>query len=233
MKSEKENVLHSPGRSGSRGHCAADPERGGGSWGEMPLQGSPKCRRGSRRGSQTKAGPAPGWREEERTGEGPGPAPEATASPSVPPVETTGASTPVQCSHQNSSRKRRSGGRSGVPGGEPSDPEQSVAFAPKELFPGRGTPPQGGSARGFGNTPEKVFSRKRRSSLPPKVDILATETEIPEPAALSPLLVHVERKGPGGALGPPQPRGAAAGPPGLGSADVSSSDESTRKFASL
>ncbi|XP_045709960.1 proliferation marker protein Ki-67 [Phyllostomus hastatus] len=229
VKSEKENVLQSHRKSGSRGHCAADSESAGGSWGETPRQGSPGCRRRSRRSSQTKAVPAPGQREEEGTGEGPGPTLEATTSPSVPPKETTGASTPVQCSRRNSSPKRQSGGRSGVRGSEPESPERGAAFTPKELFPGHGTPTAGEGADSFGNTPEKAFSRKRRSSLPPKVDVVAAEAEIPKPAALTPLLVRVERKGPGASLGPPQPRRATAGPPGLGSTGVGDWDESIHK----
>ncbi|XP_035883427.1 proliferation marker protein Ki-67 [Phyllostomus discolor] len=228
VKSEKENVLQSGRKSGSRGHCAADFESAGGSWGEMLRQGSPGCRRRSRRSSQTKAVPAPGQREEEKASEGPGPTLEATESPSVPPRETMEASTPVQ-SRRNSSPKRRSGGQSSVQGSEPANPEWSAAFTPKELFPGHGTPASGEGADGLRNTPEKASSRKRRSSLPAKVDIVAAEAETPKPAALTPLLVPVERKGPGGSLGPPQPRRATAGPPGLGSTGVGDWDESIYK----
>ena len=236
VKPEKENVLQSHRKSGSRGHCAADSESAAGSWGETPLQGSPKSRRRSLRSSQTEAVPAPGQQEEERTGKGPGPTLEATESPIVPPMETTKGNTPVQGSHQNS-RKRRSGGRSSIRGSEPVKLERSAGFGadstagtPEKLFPEHGTPPEGEGADSFGNTPEKVFSRKRQSSLPPKVDILATETEIPKPAVLTPLLVHAERKVPGGSLGPPQPLGTAAGSPGLSSIDVSNLDESICKF---
>ncbi|XP_053524498.1 proliferation marker protein Ki-67 [Artibeus jamaicensis] len=229
-KSEKENVLQHRRKSGSRGHCAADSESVGGSWGGTALQGSPKSWRRSWRGSQTKAVPAPEQREEERAGEGPGPTAEATASPSVSPTETIRGNTPVPCSHRNSSRKRRSGGGSCVHAGEPVNPEQTAACTPKKLFSEHGTPTRGESADDFGDTPEKVFSRKRRNSLPPKVDIRATETEIPKPAVLTPLRVHVERKVPGGSLGPPWPLGAAAGCPGLSSTDVSDWEESPHEM---
>ncbi|KAM5322325.1 proliferation marker protein Ki-67 [Glossophaga mutica] len=223
VKSEKENVLQNRRKSGSRGHCAANSESAGGSWGETPPQGSPKRRRRSRRSSQTKAVPAPGQREEERTGEGPGLALEAPGSPGTPPMETTKGGTPGRRSHQNSSRKRRSGGQSGDRGREPVNLEQSAALTPKPLFPGQGTPTEGDSADGFGSAPETVFSRKRRSSFPPKVDILAAEAELPKPAVLTPLLAHVERKVPGGSLG------AAAGSPGLHAIDVRDLDESIHK----
>ncbi|XP_036907102.1 proliferation marker protein Ki-67 isoform X2 [Sturnira hondurensis] len=230
VKSEKENVLQNRRKSGSRSHCAGDSESVGGTWGETPLQGSPKSRRKSWLGSQTKAVPALGQREEERTGEGPGPTLEASASPSVPPMDTMRGSTPGRGSQRNSLRKRRSGGGSGVHGAEPVNPEQTALCTPKEPFPEHGTPTGGESAHSFGDTPEKIFSRKRRSSLPPKVDIPATETEITKPAVLTPLLVHVERKVPGSSLGPPQLMGAAAASPGLSPTDVSNWDESIHEM---
>ncbi|XP_054437674.1 LOW QUALITY PROTEIN: proliferation marker protein Ki-67 [Pteronotus mesoamericanus] len=213
VKSEKENVLQNRRKSGSWDHCAAESESAGGSQGQAQLQVTPKSRRRSRRSSQTKAVP--------------GPTLEATVSSSTPPTETAIAKTPVPWSHQNSSRKRQSGGQSVIGGSNPVNPDQSegfqaehTTFTPQPLFPGNRTPSQGDSANGFRNTPEKGFSRKRRRSLLPDVDGLAKETETPKQAALTALLVPVEQKG-------------SAGSPGLSSVDVSNLDESIHKMEGL
>ncbi|XP_016059624.1 PREDICTED: antigen KI-67 isoform X5 [Miniopterus natalensis] len=242
VKSEKENVPQNRRRSGSQGHCASGSERG--PQGATPPWASPRSRRRSHRSSQTKATPAPGQRgssptEEGGAGERPGQTLGATASLMVPPTETK-ATTPAQCTQQNSSRKRRSGDLSVARGGESASLEPSegcgvnkAAETPQRVSARQQPPPRGGVTDGPGNTPEKAFSRKRRSSLPPNVNILATETEIQKQTMLSPLMVHVERKVPGSSLGTPEQLGTTAGSPGLSPVDVSNVGDSLNKTEGL
>nr|KAF6425344.1 marker of proliferation Ki-67 [Molossus molossus] len=241
VKSEKENVLQNRRKSGSRGHCPSESQSADDSQGETQLGVSPKSRRRSGRSTQTKATPALGQQassqtEEERTGEGPGQTLEVTERPSVPPTEPTKAKTPVQCSHQNSSWKRQSGGLSVPRRAEPVILEQSKGFrtdnavlTPKRFSTRRQTDAKAEDAADFGNTPEKVFSRKRRSSLPPSADTLSIETKVPEQTVPAPLQVPTEKKVRGRSHGTPEQLGTPAGSPGLSSVDVSNLGDSTNK----
>ncbi|XP_066210635.1 proliferation marker protein Ki-67 isoform X2 [Saccopteryx leptura] len=232
VKSEKKNRR----RSGSRGPRAAEAGRAGGSQGETQLWVSPTpgCRSGW--GSQTKASPAPGQRgsrqaEEEGAGEGPGPIAKATRSPSIPLTETTKARTPAQHPHPSSSRKRLSGALRAMGGCESVSPGKSkglwadrMALTPQKPFASP-TPTKAAHAGDFGSTPEKVFSRKRRISLPLNVDSLVTEAEVRKQSMLAPLTVHPEKKVRGGAHGSPERLGTSAAAPGLLSVDVSNFEE--------
>ncbi|XP_066094448.1 proliferation marker protein Ki-67 isoform X2 [Saccopteryx bilineata] len=234
-KSEKKNVLQSRRRSGSRGPRAAEAGRAGGSQGEAQLWVSPTPGRRSGWGTQTKASPAPGQRgsrqaEEEGAGEGPGPIAKATRSPSIPPTETTKARTPAQHPHPSSSRKRLSGALRARAGCKSVSPGKSkglwadrMALTPQKPFASP-TPTKPAHAGDFGSTPEKVFSRKRRISLPPNVDSLVTEAEIRKQSTLAPLTVHPEKVR-GGARGSPERLGTSAAAPGLHSVDVSNFEE--------
>lgn len=225
VKPEKETVPQNRRKSGSRGHGASESESA------TQPRVSPKARRRSGRSGQTEA---------ERAGEGLGQAPEATASPSMPPPEMPKAKTPVQGSQQHSSQKRRSGDLSVTLGGGPVRVQRredlgadSAAAAPRRLSARQQTPSNGASAGDLGNTAEKVSSRKRRRSLSPSAGMLTTGTDTPKQTLLSPLLVPPERKVPGRALGTPRQQGAAAGSPGLSAVDVSNVGDSLSKFISL
>ena len=103
-------------------------------------------------------------------------------------------------------------------------------FTPQKFLPGNQTPVKIGS---FENTPEKLFSRKRKS-VPANVDRLTAETEIPPPMISAPLALQVERKIESDLLNKPEKLGPATGQvgpglSGLDTADVSSFGDSTSK----
>ncbi|KAF6317554.1 marker of proliferation Ki-67 [Rhinolophus ferrumequinum] len=246
-RSEKENVLRSRRKSGSRSHCVAENESAGGLQGETPRPVSPKSRRTSGRSSQSKADPAlgaqpSGQTEEKGSHAGPVQTPKVTLSPSVPRKEATETGTPGPCSHQSFTPKRRSGGRSVINRDEPVNLDESGessradkgTLLPRKSLTRNQTPTKLENADNVGNTPGKVLSKKRRrsSSVPANVDILIIDTETQKQTALGPLLVQVDRKMPDGALGTFELLGAQAGQrcpgsPGLRSVDVSNLGDST------
>lgn len=249
-RSEKENVLRSRRKSGSRSHSVAENESAGGSQGETPRLVSPKSRRTSGRSTQSKADPASGappsgQTEQKGAQAGPAQTPKVTVSPSGPRKEATGTGTPGLSSHQRFTPTRRSGGRSVIHGDEPvtldergeSSRVDNGALLPRKSLARNQTPTKLENADTVGNTPGKVLSRKRRrsSSVPANGDVLIIETETQKQTALAPLLIQVERKMPDGALGTSEPLGAPGGQrcpgsPGLRSVDVSNFGDSTSKF---
>nr|XP_019583898.1 PREDICTED: proliferation marker protein Ki-67 [Rhinolophus sinicus] len=251
-RSEKENVLRSRRKSGSRSHSVAENESAGGSQDETPRLVSPKSRRTSGRSSQSKADPAsaaqPSVQTEEKGAHaGPVQTPKVTVSPSVPRREATETGTPGLCSHPSFTPKRRSGGRSVIRGDEPvnlddsgeSSRVENGTLLPRKSLTRNQTPTKLENADHVGNTPGKVLSKKRRrsSSVPANVDVL-TETETQKQTALAPLLIQVERKMPDGALGKSEPLGAPGGQrcpgsPGLRSIDVSNFGDSTNMTEGL
>lgn len=249
-RSEKEDVLRSRRKSGSRSHSVAENESAGGSQGETPRLVSPKSRRTSGRSTQSKADPTSGAQpsgqtEEKGTHAGPVQTPKVTVSPSVPRKEAMATGTPGLCSHQSFTPKRRSGGRSVINGDEPVNVDESGessrvdngTLLPRKSLTRNQTPTKLENADNVGNTPGKVLSKKRRrsSSVPANVDILIIETETQKQMALAPLLFQVERKMPDGALGTSEPLGAPGGQrcpgsPGFRSVDVSNFGDSTSKL---
>ncbi|KAM5242487.1 proliferation marker protein Ki-67 isoform 1-T2 [Hipposideros larvatus] len=251
LRPEKENVLRSRRKSGSRSHCAAENESADGLQGETPRLVSPKSRRTSGRGSQGTAHPSASGAQGsghmgKRTGEGPVQTPKVTLSPSGPPMEARKTGTPRRRSQQSSTPKRRSGDLRASNGDEPEHLDGSGGFKadrrarlPRESLTRNQTPTKPENADNFGNTPGKVSSKKRRrSSVPADADVLNTEAEIQKHTAFAPLLLQKDRKMPDGALSTSGPLGAPAGPrcpgsPGLRSVDVSNVGDSTNMIEGM
>lgn len=236
MKSEKENVLQSRRKSGSRSHRTADNGSAGGSQGGAQPRVSPKPGRRSGPRPHSEAGSASGDRgrgrmEAGRTDAGPAHTPRDAVGPRVAPRELTKGESPAPCPQQHSrpgpGGDRTRGGDSVSPGprvsfgagGGPSAPERILTRTQTQ------TATRDDSADKFGNTPEKALPKKRRSGVPTDADLLAVDAETQAQAPLSPLRAQVERKVLDEPLG--------AGPPGLRSADVSNFPEAVRKSVYL
>lgn len=234
-KSEKENVLWSRRKSGSQSHCPAENKSAGGLQGGTRVLVSLKSRPESGGSTQIKADPASAEQgssqtEEKTTYEQPVQTPQETTSPSGPHLETPGTKTPAQPSHRSSSRRRPSEDRSVSQGSESVNPGQregfradNKTFTPRRSLTRNQTPTNVENAGNFGNTPEKLFSKKRKS-LPTNVDVLTTETEIQNQTILASLLVQVEGKIQNDALHKPEKLDTAAGQTRSGSPDLSSVD---------
>nr|XP_014688023.2 proliferation marker protein Ki-67 [Equus asinus]XP_014688024.2 proliferation marker protein Ki-67 [Equus asinus] len=234
-KSEKENVLWSRRKSGSQSHCPAENKSAGGLQGGTRVLVSLKSRPKSGGSTQIKADPASAEQgssqtEEKTTYEQPVQTPQETTSPSGPHLETPGTKTPAQPSHRSSSRRRPSEDRSVSQGSESVNPGQregfradNKTFTPRRSLTRNQTPTNVENAGNFGNTPEKLFSKKRKS-LPTNVDVLTTETEIQNQTILASLLVQVEGKIQNDALHKPEKLDTAAGQTRSGSPDLSSVD---------
>ncbi|KAF4019347.1 hypothetical protein G4228_010479 [Cervus hanglu yarkandensis] len=215
---------------------------------------SPKFRRKSGRSPHMKADPGLGEQESSQTeGEGSGEpvqTPKEPRSPGITRMETETrktrtpvrcslqTTTPLRCSPHSPSRRRRSENPSVIGGRVSQSLDQSEVsgaddktLTPQKFLPRNQTPVKVGS---FGNTPEKLFSRKRKS-MPANVDHLTAETEIPHPTISAPLVLQVERKIQSDFLNKPEKLGPAAGQVGpglssLGSADVCGFGDSTNKM---
>ncbi|XP_070421080.1 proliferation marker protein Ki-67 [Equus przewalskii] len=234
-KSEKENVLWSRRKSGSQSHCPTENKSAGGLQGGTRVLVSLKSRPKSGGSTQIKADPVSAEQgssqtEEKTTDEEPVQTPQETTSPSGPHLETPGTKTPAQPSHRSSSRRRPSEDRSVSQGSESVNPGQregfradNKTFTPRRSLTRNQTPTNVENAGNFGNTPEKLFSKKRKS-LPTNVDVLTTETEIQNQTILAPLLVQVEGKIQNDALHKPEKLDTAAGQTRSGSPDLSSVD---------
>ncbi|KAF0881113.1 KI67 protein, partial [Crocuta crocuta] len=245
VKSEKGDVLQSGKKSGSQGHRAPEKECSGGLQAGTHVPVSPKSRPRSGRGTHVKADPALeeqgiSQTEDRRGGEEAVETPKDTRGPVVPPEETTKPKTPVQRSPQTPSRKRQHQDVGDTSGRASADrgPKEGFGAGSKSLTPRKSltrnqTPAQVESAADFGDTPEKRFSRKRKS-IPTSVDVLTPETEAQNPAILAPLPVQVERKVPNSSIHQPEKGGAApgcthSGLPGHSSVDPSNFGESISK----
>uniref|UniRef100_A0A8C6DGR4 FHA domain-containing protein n=1 Tax=Moschus moschiferus TaxID=68415 RepID=A0A8C6DGR4_MOSMO len=248
----KGDVLQSRRKSGPQRHCTTGRESADGPQGKTLV--SPRSRRKSGRSPHIKADPGlgePGSSQTEGEGSGdPVQTPEEPRGPGIArtELETRKTRTPARCSQQTTmalrcsphspSRRQRSEDPS-VGGGcvsqslgqsEGSRADDKM-FTPQKFLPGDQTPVKVGC---FGHTPEKLFSRKRKS-MPAKVDCLTAETEIPHPTVSAPLVLQVERKIQSDFLNKPEKLGPAAGQvgpglSGLGAAEVSSFGDSTNKM---
>uniref|UniRef100_A0A4W2DW70 FHA domain-containing protein n=1 Tax=Bos indicus x Bos taurus TaxID=30522 RepID=A0A4W2DW70_BOBOX len=251
----KDNVLQNRRKSGLQHHCTAGRESADGLQDETLV--SPKSRRKSGRSPHMKADPGLGEQGSSQTeGDGSGEPVQMPKEPKSPGIaltetETRKTRTPVRCSQQTKmplwcsphspSRRQRSEDPS-VGGGRVSQSlDQSEGsraddqmFTPQKFLPGNQTPVKIGS---FENTPEKLFSRKRKS-VPANVDRLTAETEIPPPMISAPLALQVERKIESDLLNKPEKLGPATGQvgpglSGLDTADVSSFGDSTNKMEGM
>lgn len=239
VKSEKGDVLQSGKKSGSRSHRAPQQECSGGLQGGTQVPASLKSRPRSGRSTQVRADPAleeqgMSQTEDRRQGE------EAVETPE----ETTETRSLAPRSPQAASRKRPREDMRVASGSASVSLDQKEGFGTdsktltrRRPFARNQTPTKVESADGFGGTPEKVFSRKRRS-IPTSVDTLAPETETQSHAILAPLPVHVERKIPNSSVHQPEKVGATEGRaqpglPGRSSVDPSHFGDSISKFASL
>ncbi|XP_010857449.1 PREDICTED: antigen KI-67 isoform X3 [Bison bison bison] len=251
----KDNLLQNRRKSGLQHHCTAGRESADGLQDETLV--SPKSRRKSGRSPHMKADPGLGEQGSSQTeGDGSGEPVQMPKEPKSPGIaltetETRKTRTPVRCSQQTTmplwcsphspSRRQRSEDPS-VGGGRVSQSlDQSEGsraddqmFTPQKFLPGNQTPVKIGS---FENTPEKLFSRKRKS-VPANVDRLTAETEIPPPMISAPLALQVERKIESDLLNKPEKLGPATGQvgpglSGLDTADVSSFSDSTNKMEGM
>lgn len=247
----KGNVLQNRRKSGSQHHCTTGRESADGLQDETLV--SPKPRWKSGRSPHMKADPGLGEQGSSQTeGEGSGEpvqTPKELRSPGIARAETETRKTrtpvryspqtmtPLQCSPHSPSRRRRSEDPSIIGGRVSQSLDQSEGsgaddktLTPQKFLPRNQTPIKVGS---FGNTPEKLFSRKRKS-MPTNVDCLTAETEIPRPTLSAPLVLQVERNIQSDFLNKPEKLGPAAGQVGpglssLGAADVCSFSDSTGK----
>ncbi|XP_043781517.1 proliferation marker protein Ki-67 isoform X3 [Cervus elaphus] len=248
----KGNVLQNRRKSGLQRHCTTGRESADGL--QIETLVSPKFRRKSGRSPHMKADPGLGEQESSQTeGEGSGEpvqTPKEPRSPGIARMETETrktrtpvrcslqTTTPLRCSPHSPSRRRRSEDPSVIGGRVSQSLDQSEVsgaddktLTPQKFLPRNQTPVKVGS---FGNTPEKLFSRKRKS-MPANVDHLTAETEIPHPTISAPLALQVERKIQSDFLNKPEKLGPAAGQVGpglssLGSADVCGFGDSTNKM---
>ncbi|XP_020735001.2 proliferation marker protein Ki-67 [Odocoileus virginianus] len=238
----KGNVLQNRRKSGPQRHCTTGRESADGLQDETLV--SPKSRWKSGRSPHMKADPSLGEQASSQTeGEGSGEPVQTPKEPRSPGIaraetETRKTRTPVRCSPHSPSRRRRSedpsviGGRvsQSLDQGEGSGADDKT-LTPQKFLPRNQTPVKAGS---FGNTPEKLFSRKRKS-VPTNVDRLTAETEIPHPTLSAPLVLQVEKKIQSDFLNKPEKLGPAArqvgpGLSSLGAADVCSFGDSTDKM---
>ncbi|XP_040110714.1 proliferation marker protein Ki-67 isoform X2 [Oryx dammah] len=248
----KVSVLQNRRKSGPQRHCTTGRESTDGLQDETLV--SPKSRWKSGRSSHLKADPGLGEQGSSQTeGEGSGEPVQTPKEPKSPGIacmemETRKSRTPVRCSQQTTmplqcsphspSRRRRSADP-GAGGGRVSQSlDQSEGsraddqmLTPQKSLPRNQTPVKVGS---FGNTPEKLFSRKRKS-VPANVDRLTAETEIPPPMISASLALQVERKIQSDLLNKPEKLGPATGQvgpglSGLDAAEVSSFGDSTNKM---
>lgn len=247
----KVSVLQNRRKSGLQRHCTTGRESTDGLQHETLV--SPKSRWKSGRSPHMKADPGLGEQGSSQTeGEGSGEPvqmPKELKSPGIActETETRKTRTPVQCSQQTTmplrcsphspSRRRRSA-NPGAGGGRVSQSQDQSEgsraddqmFTPQKSLPENQTPVKVGS---FGNTPEKLFSRKRKS-VPANVDRLTAETEIPPPMISASLALQVERKIQSDLLNKPEKLGPATGQvgpglSGLDAAEISSFGDSTSK----
>ncbi|XP_061259827.1 proliferation marker protein Ki-67 isoform X2 [Bos javanicus] len=251
----KDNVLQNRRKSGLQHHCTAGRESADGLQDETLV--SPKSRRKSGRSPHKKADPGLGEQGSSQTeGDGSGEPVQMPKEPKSPGIaltetETRKTRTPVRCSQQttmplwcspHSPSRRQQSEDPSVGGGRASQSlDQSEGsraddqmFTPQKFLPGNQTPVKIGS---FENTPEKLFSRKRKS-VPANVDRLTAETEIPPPMISAPLALQVERKIESDLLNKPEKLGPATGQvgpglSGLDAADVSSFGDSTNKMEGM
>ncbi|CAN0555284.1 unnamed protein product [Rangifer tarandus platyrhynchus] len=238
----KGNVLQNHRKSGPQRHCTAGRESADGLQDKTLV--SPKSRWKSGQSPHMKADPGLGEQGSSQTEGGgrgePVQTPKEPRSPGIARAETEARKTrtPVRCSPHSPSRRRRSedpsviGGRvsQSLDQGEGSRADDKT-LTPQKFLPRNQTPVKAGS---FGNTPEKLFSRKRKS-MPTNVDRLTAETEIPHPMLSAPLVLQVEKKIQSDFLNKPEKLGPAARQvgPGLSSlsvADVCSFGDSTDKM---
>ncbi|KAI4550705.1 hypothetical protein MJT46_018212 [Ovis ammon polii x Ovis aries] len=248
----KVSVLQNCRKSGPQRHCTTGRESTDGLQHETLV--SPKSRWKSGRSPHMKADPGLGEQGSSQTeGEGSGEPvqmPKELKSPGIActETETRKTRTPVQCSQQtmmplrcspHSPSRRRRSANPGAGGGHVSQSlDQSEGsraddqmFTPQKSLPENQTPVKVGS---FGNTPEKLFSRKRKS-VPANVDRLTAETEIPPPMISASLALQVERKIQSDLLNKPEKLGPATGQvgpglSGLDAAEISSFGDSTNKM---
>ncbi|KAB0383310.1 hypothetical protein FD755_005227 [Muntiacus reevesi] len=248
----KGSVPQNRRKSGPQRHCTTGRESADGLQDETLV--SPKSRWKSGRSPHMKADPGLGEQgSSQAEGEGNGEPVQTPKEPRSPGIaraetETRKTRTPVRCSPQTTtplrcsphspSRRRRSEDPSVIGGHVSQSLDQSEGsgaddktLTPQKFLPRNQTPVKVGS---FGNTPEKFFSRKRKS-MPANVDHLTAETEIPHPTISAPLILQVERKIQSDFLNKPEKLGPAAGQVGpglssLGAADVCSFGDSTNKM---
>ncbi|XP_041602002.1 proliferation marker protein Ki-67 isoform X2 [Vulpes lagopus] len=249
VRSEKRNVLQSSKKSGSQSHPAPENECSGGLQEGTQVPVSLKSRPRSGRFTQIKADSALGKQgisqtEDRRNDEDAAPNPKEAMSPSIPPKEMTRAKTLAQRSPHSSSRKRRSEDMSVTSGSESMNLDQregfgteNETFTPRKFLARNQTPAKVENADDFEDTPEKLFSKKRRS-VPPSVDILTAETETQNHTILAPLPVQVERKIQGVSVHQPEKVGATAGHtcsglPGHSSVDTSNFGDSNNKIEGI
>uniref|UniRef100_A0A667HBY9 FHA domain-containing protein n=1 Tax=Lynx canadensis TaxID=61383 RepID=A0A667HBY9_LYNCA len=244
VKSEKGDVLQSGKKSGTRSHRPPEKERSGDLQGGTQVPGSLKSRPRSGRSTQMKADPALGEQgisqtEDRRQGEEAGETPKETRGPIVPPEEMTATKTLAQRSPQASRKRQREDMT--VTGGSASvnlDQKEGFrtdnkTFTPRKSLARNQTPAKVENADNFGDTPENLFSKRRRS-IPTSVDILTPESETQNHAILAPLPVQVERKIPNSSVHQPEKAGAAVGRmhsglPGRSSVDTSNFGDSINK----
>uniref|UniRef100_A0A8C8XH79 FHA domain-containing protein n=1 Tax=Panthera leo TaxID=9689 RepID=A0A8C8XH79_PANLE len=242
-KSEKGDVPQSGKKSGTRSHRPPEKECSGGLQGGTQVPGSLKSRPRSGRSTQMKADPALGEQgisqtEDRRQGEEAVETPKETRSPIVPP-EMTATKTLAQRSLQTS-RKRQHEDMT-VAGGSASENldqkegfrTDNKTFTPRKSLTRNQTPAKVENADNFGDTPENLFSKRRRS-IPTSVDILTPEPETQNHTILAPLPVQVERKIPNSSVHQPEKVGATVGRmhsalPGRSSVDTSNFGDSINK----
>ncbi|CAD7686613.1 unnamed protein product [Nyctereutes procyonoides] len=249
VRSEKGNVLQSSKKSGSESHPAPENECSGGLQDGTQVPVSLKSRPRSGRFTQIKADSVLGKQgisltEDRRNDEDAAQNPKEAMSPSIPPKEMTRAKTLAQRSPHSSSRKRRSEDMSVTSGSESMNLDQregfgteNETFTPRKFLAGNQTPAKVENADNFEDTPEKLFSKKKRS-VPPSVDIVTAETETQNHTILAPLPVQVERKIQGVSVHQPEKVGATAGHtcselPGHSSVDTSNFGDSNNKIEGI
>ncbi|KAI5216676.1 Proliferation Marker Protein Ki-67 [Manis pentadactyla] len=248
VKLEKENVQQNRRRSGSKSRRTAEQENAGGLQGETQLLVSLKSRRRSSRSIQVKADPASGEGSSRAEADGreekPSQRPRLIGSPGTSLVKTPKPNSPVQHSQQNSSRKRRREDLSAISGRASVSPDQSGGsradnkiFTPTKFLTRNQTPTKTENTDNFGNTPEKLFSKRKRS-ISTNVDVLTTEMDIQSQTILAPLVVQVEKKIEDDSAAQPEKPGPPAGrvcaaSPGLGSADVSNFGDASSKIEGM
>ena len=178
--------------------------------------------------------------EDRRQGEEAVETPKETRGPIVPPEETTETKTLAPRSPQTSRKRQREDMT--VAGGSASvnlDQKEGFrtdnkTFTPRKSLTRNQTPAKVENADNFGDTPENLFSKRRRS-IPTSVDVLTPEPETQNHAILAPLPVQVERKIPNSSVHQPEKVGAAVGRmhsglPGRSSVDTSNFGDSISKF---
>ncbi|XP_043453807.1 proliferation marker protein Ki-67 isoform X2 [Prionailurus bengalensis] len=244
-KSEKGDVLQSGKKSGTRSHRPPEKECSGGLQGGTQVPGSLKSRPRSGRSTQMKADPALGEQgisqtEDRRRGEEAGETPKETRGPIVPPEEMTETKTLAQRSPQTSRKRQRedmtvaSGSASvNLDQKEGFRTDDNKTFTPRKSLTRNQTPAKVENADNVRDTPENLFSKRRRS-IPTSVDILTPEPETQNHAILAPLPVQVERKIPNSSVHQPEKVGAAVGRmhsglPGRSSVDTSNFGDSINK----